>query len=127
MWATNISISGAHMATRVLVGPDSTNVDVIMINQCWCVCWVGHLDLSWRLIDSLQSSLETHRIEGFMVLSDCSPETHMAPQYATHPPGTRRCCEVESTSSTLIQRRNNVVCLVCSRLHNGFTLQYVCN
>ena len=28
------------------------------------------------------------------------------------PPGTRRCCDVESTSLTLIQRRNNVMCLV---------------
>ena len=26
------------------------------------------------------------------------------------PLGTRRCCDVESTSLTLIQRRNNVVC-----------------
>ena len=31
-------------------------------------------------------------------------------------PGTRRCCDVESTSLTLIQRRNNVVCPV------GFSL-----
>ena len=29
-----------------------------------------------------------------------------------NPPGTRRCCDVESTSMTLIIRRNNVVCLV---------------
>ena len=26
------------------------------------------------------------------------------------PLGTRRCCDVESTSMTLIQRRNSVVC-----------------
>ena len=29
-----------------------------------------------------------------------------------NPPNTRRCCDVESTSLTLIQRRNNVVCPV---------------
>ena len=29
-----------------------------------------------------------------------------------NPMGTRRCCDVESTSLTLIQRRNNVVCQV---------------
>ena len=29
-----------------------------------------------------------------------------------NPLGTRRCCDVESTSLTLIQRRNNVVCPV---------------
>ena len=33
--------------------------------------------------------------------------------------GTRRCCDVESTSMTLIQRRNNVVCLVGSRHSAG--------
>ena len=34
-------------------------------------------------------------------------------QYGSHIPlDTRRCCEVESTSMTLIQRRSNVVCLV---------------
>ena len=31
-----------------------------------------------------------------------------------HPLGTRRCCDVESTSLTLIQRRNNVVYTVGS-------------
>ena len=30
----------------------------------------------------------------------------------TYPLGTQRCCDVESTSLTLIQRRNNVVCPV---------------
>ena len=30
------------------------------------------------------------------------------------PLGTRRCCDVESTSKPLIQRRNNVVCPVGS-------------
>ena len=29
-----------------------------------------------------------------------------------NPPNTRRCCDVESTSLTLLQRRNNVVCPV---------------
>ena len=32
--------------------------------------------------------------------------------YYHFPLGTWRCCDVESTSSTLIQRRNNVVCPV---------------
>ena len=32
--------------------------------------------------------------------------------YKPSPLGTRRCCDVESTSMTLIQRRNNVVCPV---------------
>ena len=31
--------------------------------------------------------------------------------------GTRRYCNVESTSSTLIQSRNNVVCPVGASLH----------
>ena len=38
------------------------------------------------------------------------------------PLGTRRCCDVESTSLTLIQRRNNVVCPVggyCSNRHTA--------
>ena len=35
-----------------------------------------------------------------------------SPVKGNHPLGTRRCCDVESTSMTLIQRRNNVVCPV---------------
>ena len=32
--------------------------------------------------------------------------------HISYPLDTRRCCDVESTSLTLIQRRSNVVCLV---------------
>ena len=35
-----------------------------------------------------------------------------APIFYLYPLGTQRCCDVESTSVTLIQRRNNVVCPV---------------
>ena len=34
---------------------------------------------------------------------------------ARFPLGTQRCCDVESTSLTLIQRRNNAVCPVVNR------------
>ena len=38
------------------------------------------------------------------------PCCQMPPLYHSHPLGTRRCCDVESTSMTLIQCRSNVVC-----------------
>ena len=41
------------------------------------------------------------------------------------PPGTRRCCDVESTSLTLIQRRNNVVCPVGSREHAATSMHTI--
>ena len=37
---------------------------------------------------------------------------HVFSAYTVYPLGTRRCCDVESTSTTLIQRPNNVVCPV---------------
>ena len=38
------------------------------------------------------------------------PCCQMPPLYHSHPLGIRRCCDVESTSMTLIQCRNNIVC-----------------
>ena len=35
------------------------------------------------------------------------PQSLSPPRYVAHPLGTRRCCDDESTSLTLIQRRNN--------------------
>ena len=45
----------------------------------------------------------------------------------TNPLGTRRCCDVESTSLTLNQRCNNVMCLE-GWLHIGptFIISIVC-
>ena len=41
--------------------------------------------------------------------NDCRQENTSS--YIEHsPPGTRRCCDVESTSLTVIQRRNNAMC-----------------
>ena len=40
------------------------------------------------------------------------PDLNKGDTAATYPLGTRDCCDVQSTSMTLIQRRNNVVCPV---------------
>ena len=48
-----------------------------------------------------------------------------------YPLGTRRCCDVESTSMTLIQRRNNVVwrvgTLVISNPVSKLLSHMICN
>ena len=66
----------------------------------WSVPGFCYLERSRVLLSGAFQGFVIWSVPGFCYL-ECSI-----------PPGTRRCCGVESTSMTLIQSRNNVVCPV---------------
>ena len=51
-------------------------------------------------------------VEGRYKIMTKNPREEITDVAYAYPLGTRRCCDVESTSLTLIQRRINVVCPV---------------
>ena len=49
---------------------------------------------------------------GPKIVQSVPTSDHLSEIWENTPPGTRRCCAIESTSMTLIQCCNNVVCPV---------------
>ena len=58
----------------------------------------------WATVYDVGPTLNQHSVNASCLLGNCTSAS------ATTALGTRLCHDVESTSMTLIQRRNNVVC-----------------
>ena len=98
------------------------------LHKIWRVL-VCHATITW-LIHTTPAGLATNEMLAVLVFASCRMSAPlwinflgMSPRGQTpsnarnrlsddihYPVGTRRCCDVESTSLTLIQRRNNVGC-----------------